>query len=360
MTLAAEAPEQIGVPPVPALVDDDVRPSLRRRRQLFGLLGAVAALGILVLLSLAIGSKPVPLGHVIDALTSYDGRIDDHVIVRDQRIPRTVLAILVGLGLGVAGALMQALTRNPLADPGLLGVSAGASFSMTLAVALLPITTMLGYVWFSFLGAVVATVVVYLLGSAGRTGSSPVTLALAGVAVAAVLSGLTATLALLDPMTFLTMRVWESGSLAERGWDVIGTTAPFLLVGLLLAAGAARGLNAVALGEDLATALGANLRHTKILVVVAVTLLCGAATAAVGPIWFVGLMVPHVARWIVGPDQRWILAYTLVLAPVLMLSSDIVGRVLVRPDELQAGLVTAFIGAPVLIWLSRRRRMSTL
>ncbi len=315
---------------------------------------------ILVLLSLAIGSKPVPLGHVIDALTAYDGRIADHVIVRDQRIPRTVLAILVGLGLGVAGALMQALTRNPLADPGLLGVSAGASFFMTLAVALLPLTTMLGYVWFSFLGAVVATVVVYLLGSAGRTGSSPVTLALAGVAVAAVLSGLTATLTLLDPMTFLTMRVWESGSLAERGWDVIVTTAPFILVGLLLAAFAARGLNAVALGEDLATALGANVRRTRILVLVALTLLCGAATAAVGPIWFVGLMVPHAARWIVGPDQRWILAYTLVLAPVLMLSSDILGRVLVRPDELPAGLVTAFVGAPVLIWLARRSRMSSL
>jgi iron complex transport system permease protein len=339
--------------------EDTAHLGSQRQRRLVGLVLVLAALVAMVLVSIMFGSKPVPLGHVIDAFTSYDGSGDD-VIVRDQRVPRTVLALVVGAALGVAGALMQGLTRNPLADPGLLGVSAGSAFAMTLAVAFLSISSSVGYIWFSFVGAVVATVVVYLLGTAGRMGGSPITLALAGVSIGAVLAGLTETITLLDEQSFLAMRVWDAGGLANRGWDIIGTITPFIVVGLLLAAFAARGLNAVALGDDLATSLGANQRRTRIVVIVSVTLLCGAATAAVGPIWFIGLMVPHAARWIVGPDQRWILAYTVLLAPVLMLSSDVLGRLLVRPDELEAGLVTAFIGGPVLIWLIRRASVRAL
>jgi iron complex transport system permease protein len=349
----------VAPPPLGETTADDPLSRLRRRRRL-GLLGGTALIVVLVVLSFAVGSKPVPLGDVLGALTSYDPALDHHVIVRDQRLPRTVLALVTGAALAVAGALMQGLTRNPLADPGLLGVSAGASFAMTLAMVMLPVTSLLGLVWFSFAGAVLATVAVYLLGTAGRSGSSPVTLTLAGVAIGAVLAGLTTTLTLLDTSAFLGMRVWAAGSLADRGWEVVLTVTPFVVIGIMLAAAAARGLNAVALGEDLAASLGSNRHLVRLLVVTSVTLLCGAATAAIGPVWFVGLMVPHVARWVVGPDQRWVLASCLLFGPVLMLASDVLGRVLVRPAELEAGLVTAFVGGPVLIWLVRRTSVRSL
>lgn len=335
----------------------EVGTASRRRRA--GTSAVAILLLVLGLLGIAVGAKPIPLDVVWAALHQFDPANPDHVVVIEQRIPRTVLGIVVGAALGVAGALMQAMTRNPLADPGLLGVSAGAGFAMTLAVAFLPITSLLGYVWFAFAGAVVATVAVYALGT-GRRGSNPLTLVLAGVSIGAVLSGLTLTLTLLHAQAFLSIRVWETGSLADRGWDIIVPVTAFVLIGLGFAASAARGLNAIALGDYLAAALGANARQTRLFVVIAVTLLCGAATAAMGPAWFVGLMVPHVARWICGPDQRRILGLCLLIGPDLMLAADLLGRVLVRPDELQAGLVTAFVGAPVLILLVRRTRARAL
>lgn len=330
----------------------------RSRRRLGVLLG-LAVLLALSLVSLAVGSKGIPVGEVLDALRHDDGS-EAASIVRDQRIPRTVLALVVGTALAVAGALMQGLTRNPLADPGLLGVSAGAAFAMAVGVSVIPGLSLLGSIWFAFAGAVVTTIAVYLIGAAGRSAATPVTLILAGVALSAVLSGITTWLALLDPATFDSLTFWQTGDVADRHWETVVVVAPFILAGLLLAAGAAHALNAMALGEDLATALGGSVRVTRLVVVVAVTLLCGAATAAVGPILFLGLMVPHVARWVVGPDQRWILAYALLIGPILLLLSDIVGRVVVRPDEVAAGIVAALIGGPVLIALVRRRRASAV
>lgn len=327
------------------------------RRRLVGLLACLTALLVAVALSLMLGSNPIPLHDALVALWRNDG--DAHTIVVGQRIPRTVLALLVGLALAVAGALMQGLTRNPLADPGLLGVSAGANFAIVLAVTLVAGASDLALVLAALVGAVVATLVVYGIGATGR-GGSPVTLVLAGVAVGAVLAGVTTTLVLFDTAAFVVDRSWAAGSVAGRGWDTIGVVAPFMVAGLVLAATAARGLNAVALGDDLAAALGAHVRLTQVCAVVAVTLLCGSATAAVGAIWFVGLMVPHIARWITGPDQRWILAYCCLMGPLLMVAADVVGRVVVRPDEIPAGVVTAFVGAPVLIWLARRPRASGL
>ncbi|KAA1424922.1 iron chelate uptake ABC transporter family permease subunit [Mumia zhuanghuii] len=336
-----------------------VAPDLRRRRTL-GLVVVLATLVVAVGLSLALGSKPLSLGEVIGALTGAEDGSEASTIVIGQRIPRTVVALLVGAALAVAGALMQGLTRNPLADPGLLGVGAGSAFAMAVGFMLFPGLAMLGLVGFSFAGAIVTTVAVYLIGTAGRGGATPLTLTLAGVAIAAVLSGLTSIMRILSASTFSEMRVWDAGVIANRGWDVIGVVAPFIVAGLLLAAAAAHGLNAVALGDDLATALGSNQRRTRIEVVVGVTLLCGAATAAVGPIWFLGLMVPHVARWLTGPDQRWILAYSALIGPVILLLSDVIGRMVVRPDEISAGVVTALVGAPVLIAMVRRPRASAL
>ena len=323
------------------------------------LLVAIGALVLVILTSIAVGSRDIPISTVLDAIFAYDDS-DDHAIIMALRVPRTALGIVVAMALGVSGALIQALTRNPLADPGILGVNAGAAFAVSLGVGVLGISSVHQYIWFAFIGAIAATMLVYAIGSVGRGAATPVRLTLAGIAIGAVLNGVTSGLALLDPVTFDRLRFWGAGSLSTPGAENVYAIAPFLLLGIGLAIVVARPLNAIALGDDLAVALGANIRRIRMVVVVAVTLLCGAATAVAGPIGFVGLMVPHVARWIAGPDQRWITAFTLVLAPILLLSADIVGRLVMRPGELQVGIVTAFVGAPVLILLARRRKVSGL
>jgi iron complex transport system permease protein len=328
------------------------------RRLLGWFLGLLILVGV-CLLSLSVGTKSIPITTVWDALFAFR-EIDDHLIIRDMRLPRTALGLIVGIALGVAGALIQAMTRNPLADPGVLGVTAGAAFLVALAVGVFGITDLWGYIWFAFVGAVLATLIVYFLGSWGRGGGTPVRLTLAGVAVAAVLTGITQGLVLLDPVAFDAMRTWNAGSITGRDGSVVWAILPFVAVGLGVALSVARPLNAVALGDDLARSLGANVGLTRAAGVVAVTLLCGAATAAAGPIAFVGLMVPHIARWIVGPDQRWIFVYTMIGAPILVLLADVLGRVIIRPDEMQVGIMTALVGAPVLIVLVRRKKASGL
>ncbi|MGO1851770.1 FecCD family ABC transporter permease [Brachybacterium sp. AOP42-E1-35] len=328
-------------------------------RRALGLLIALALLAVAFVASVLIGSQALSVSEVWEALISAEDT-QPHFIVHELRIPRTVVGLVVGVALGTAGALIQALTRNPLADPGILGVNAGAAFFVALGVAVFGVSSISGYVWFAFAGALVVTVAVYVIGSAGRGGADPVQLTLAGVALGAVLSGIVTAMVLLDSQTFNQMRNWNAGSIVSRGWDVLLPVLPFLIVGLLLAILAAGALNAIALGDDLARSLGTSITRTRLLVIIAVTLLAGGATAVAGPIGFVGLMVPHIARWIVGPDQRWILAYTFLLAPSLVLAADILGRVVIRPGEFPVGIVTAFVGAPVLILLVRRKKASGL
>lgn len=306
-----------------------------------------------------IGARDVPLRVIWETLIGVSADRDAATVL-SLRIPRTVLGLLVGAALGVAGALIQAVTRNPLADPGILGVNSGSAFAVAIAVGVFGVSSPPAYLWFAFGGALVTTIVVYLIGSAGRGSVSPARITLAGVAIGAVLAGITSAMVLADPKGFNAMRAWESGAIDDRGWEVITVAAPYLLLGLVLAMLLGRALNAVALGEDLARALGSGVLRTRILAVVAVTLLCGTATAMAGPIAFVGLMIPHVARWIVGPDQRWIIAYSMLLAPVLLVSADILGRILLRPGEIPVGIVTAFLGAPVLVLLVRKQRASAL
>ncbi len=340
----------------------DEAPSLVRRSLALRAVGLLAGLGLLaliVLLSIAVGANPIPLGDVLHALL-HDHDSADGVVVWDLRLPRTLLGVGVGAALAVAGALMQALTRNPLADPGILGVNVGASVAVVLAIWLWRFADLTAYVWFAFLGAGAASVLVYLLGSRGRSGATPVRLALAGTAVSAVLGSLISLVTLLNPEVFDRFRYWGVGALAGVDDAVLWQVLPFLAVGGLLALGLAGSLNALALGDETARALGSNVGLTRLLGAVAVTLLCGAATAAVGPIGFIGLTVPHIARVIAGPDHRWLLPYSLVLGPILLLGSDIVGRVIARPGEIEVGIITAFIGAPVFIAIVRRRRIPEL
>ena len=333
--------------------------SLRTRRVL-GLVAALITLIVVIAASLAIGARDMPLSEVLEAFFAPSGS-DDQLVVLELRLPRTVLGILVGMGLGLAGGLIQALTRNPLADPGILGVNAGASLAITIGVAFFGISSITGYIWFAFGGALIATVGVYIIGSAGRSRSvDPIRLTLAGVAVAAVLTGLTKAILLTNERAFDAFRSWDVGAIAGRDFDTISAILPFIVIGTVLALALSHSLNAVALGDDLAASLGTSVNRTRVLSILASTLLAGAATAAAGPIGFIGLMIPHIARWIVGPDQRWILGYSVVLSPILLLASDVIGRVVMKPGELQVGVVTAFVGAPVLIALVRRKKASGL
>lgn len=326
----------------------------RSRRLPIGLLCTVLLLAAAIAASLAVGTRGVPLDTVWTALLQPDPNLTDHTVVRDLRVPRTVVGLLAGLALGLAGAVMQGLTRNPLADPGLLGVNAGASLFVVAGIAWFGVTSALGYVWFAFAGAAAAAVIVYLIGSLGRDGATPIKLALAGTALTAAFTSLITIVLLSDEEAFDRYRFWAAGSLVSRDLDSTLPLVPFVVVGAVLAVASGRMLNALALGDDLARGLGQNLVTARILCAVAVVLLCGSATAMAGPIVFVGLAVPHLARWFTGPDYRWILAFSALLGPALLLAADVLGRVIARPGEIEAGLVVAFLGAPVLIALVRR------
>ena len=320
---------------------------------------ALLVLLLMVLLSLMVGARALPPATVVAALVDFDGS-DVQAIVRDSRLPRTIVGLVVGPALGVCGALIQAFTRNPLADPGILGVNAGATFAVTMGVGLLGVRVPNAYVWFALGGALVVTLVVYLIGAVGRGGPSPGRMTLAGVAIGAVLSGVTSIVMLKNMEVFSTLRLWGLGSLGGRDESAIALIAPFIAVGLVIAVLVARPLNAIALGDDLGRTLGAGLVKTRIVSIVAVTVLAGGATALAGPIAFIGLMVPHAVRWFTGPDHRWIIAYSAVVAPSMLLLSDVIGRIVLPSGELQVSIVTAVIGAPVLIALARRKKVSGL
>jgi iron complex transport system permease protein len=315
----------------------------------------VLALIVMALLSLALGSRPIPLGRVVEVLVHDDGS-EAATIVHALRVPRTVLAIAVGIALGIAGALMQGHTRNPLADPGLLGVEAGASCAVVLAIYSLHVESLTGYVWFAMAGAGIAAAAVFAIGST-RGGPDPVSLVLAGAAVSALLAAITQAIVVRDAQTLDAYRFWVVGSASGRSLTVFWEVLPFLLLGLLLAAMSTPGLNLLQLGDDVATSLGLSPWRQKTLGIGAVMLLTGAATAACGPVAFVGLVVPHLARRVGGVDYRWLVPYSALLGGLLVTGADTVGRLVVRPAELQVGIVMALIGGPAFVLLVRRMRM---
>jgi iron complex transport system permease protein len=337
-----------------------VTPARRRSRQASGLILLGTSFVLAIVLSLAVGAKSIPWTTVLATFTSFDDAVTDHLVVRELRLPRTGVGLLVGAALGAAGALMQGVTRNPLADPGLLGVNAGAACAVVLAIWAFDVTSLLGLVWFAFLGAAVTSVVVYLLGTAGRAEATPVRLALAGAALAALLGALTGGITLVDQATLDRFRFWAVGSLAGRDAEIVVQLAPFIAIGLVLAIGSARQLNALALGDETATSLGTRVNVTRVVSVLAITLLCGAAVAAAGPIGFVGLVIPHAVRAWFGPDQRWLLPASALAGATFLLLCDTLGRVVARPGEIQVGIMTAAIGGPIFVILVRRTRMAPL
>ncbi|MFI0352962.1 FecCD family ABC transporter permease [Actinomadura sp. 9N407] len=328
-----------------------------RRRRIVGLGVLVAVLVLAGAASLAVGARALGPGEVWRGLFASPGpdqRLTEiRLIVQTVRVPRTVLAIVAGIALGVGGALIQGCTRNPIADTGLLGVNSGASFAVVSAIALFGFTDPFQYVWFAFLGAAVAGVVVFGLASIGRGAGNPLTLVLAGQGITVFLIAMTTAVSLSDQASLNALRFWNAGSVAGVRFDVIWPVTAFIAVGLVLALSTLPALNLLNLGDDVARALGVNIALRRTVAIVAITLLAGAATAACGPIAFLGLMVAHVARYLTGPDYRWLVPYAGLLGAVVLLACDIVGRVVVRPGELDAGIVVALLGAPffaVLVW----------
>lgn len=332
-----------------------------RSRRGQGLLAGLLLLAVAVVASLVVGSRSIGVAEVFEALTAYDRLDDQHLIVRELRVPRTLVAILAGVALGVSGAIMQAVTRNPLAEPGLLGINAGAGVGVIIGVAVLGLGSMSAYVWCAFVGAGLAGVAVFLLGRAQETGTNPVRLVLAGAGLSVMLASVTGLILLNAPLeVFDQFRHWASGSLEKSGFDAVGVLVVAVLLGGVTALGLVGSLNAMALGKDLGLALGVNVRLTWLLACLTVMLLAGAATAAAGPIGFVGLVAPHLARLLTGPDYRWIVPYSALFAGALLLTADVLGRVVAAPAEIAAGIVALLIGGPFFIALVRTFRLSKL
>ncbi|MFY1691901.1 FecCD family ABC transporter permease [Plantactinospora sp. WMMB782] len=324
-----------------------------------GLAALCLVLAVVAFLSVTMGSRSIGLTEVLRALGNLgdDGSITSTVTL-ELRVPRTLLGILVGAALGVAGAILQGVTRNPLADAGIMGVNSGAAVLVVFAVTVLGVRGVGLYVWFAFAGAIGALVLVYAIASLGREGATPVKLALAGAAVTAGLVSVTTGIVMTNVDAFNELRFWQVGSLAGRYTPILTGVAPFLLLGLAASLGFGRALNGLALGEDTARGLGQHVTRTRAAAFAVVAVLAGAATAACGPIVFVGLVVPHAARLVCGPDYRWILPYSMVLAPIVLLLADVLGRVVAAPDELQVGVVLGVLGAPAFVAIVRYGRLS--
>lgn len=337
-------------------------PAKLRVRRVTGLIALLLILGLVVLASVAVGARPLSFAEIWHGLTQASTAIptEADIIIRDLRLPRTLLGLVTGIALGLAGGLIQGHTRNPLADPGILGVSAGAACAVVLAVTFLDVTSAGGYVWFALAGALVSSLTVFGLAAVGSRRPSPVSLVLGGAAVAAFLSAVTSAVVLRDQETLDAYRFWVVGSVASRGLDILVPLLPFFAVGILLALANAPGLNLISLGEDVARSLGTSVALNRIIGVTAITLLAGAATAACGPIAFIGLAVPHIARAFTGPDYRWLLPCSALLGAIMLIVCDIIGRVTARPGELQVGIVLALVGTPVFIALVRRRKLVSL
>ncbi|HIW98639.1 MAG TPA: iron chelate uptake ABC transporter family permease subunit [Candidatus Nesterenkonia stercoripullorum] len=332
------------------------RPS-RAPRRWIGLVPLTVLCVVALALSMMVGSRVIPVSEVTQFL--LEPVPDDPVsqVVWQSRVPRTVLVLLAGAALGVAGGLMQAVTRNPLADPGILGVNAGASLAVVVGLAFFGVTNVAQYQWWSFGGAMVTSVLVFAIGNSGAVRSSPVRMTLTGVALGAVLSGFTSAVLLSNSEILERMRGWSAGTTASQPLDATLSIVPFVVAGLLIAVLSSRSLDVLSLGEASAVAMGAHPQRIRLVALLAIALLAGGGTAVAGPIGFIGLMAPHLARTIVGPHQGWIMAYSVLIAPIVLGFADVLGRIIVA-GEVPVGVVTAFIGAPVLIYMIRRHRVT--
>lgn len=328
------------------------------RVRVLWLLVAVAVLAALMVLSVALGSRDVAWSDVWAALGGADDTLEQAAVAK--RIPRTLLAVVIGAALGLAGGVMQGVTRNPLADPGILGVNMGASLAVVTAVAFFGLTSPTGYIWVAMAGAAVSAVFVYTVGSLGRGGATPLKLALAGAATSAAFASLVSAVVLPRNDIAGSFKLWQIGGVGGASYERIGQVLPFLVVGFVVCLLSARGLNSLALGDELAAGLGEHVVVVRAAAALGAVVLCGAATAVAGPIAFVGLVVPHACRLLVGVDHRWQLPFSTLVGAALLTAADVVGRVVARPSDIEVGIVTALIGAPFFIHIVRSQKVREL
>ncbi len=332
----------------------------RRQRYVAGLIAGLVVIAVLAVLSVGVGARQISVATTLNALLHFDASNSEHLLVHWVRVPRTILAIVVGVALGGAGVLMQALTRNPLADPGILGVNAGAMVGIVSAIALLGLTSIEQYMWFGMLGAALAGGLVYVLSSVNHP-LSPVRLILSGAAVSVVLLAITQIITInSDEQVFEQFRHWAVGSLQGRGFEVIWLTSVLVLIASGVALNLSRLLDVLALGDDLGRALGVNVRWVWLLVCGCVIVLSSAASAAAGPISFIGLTAPHIARALVGPGHRWLVPYSMMISAMLLLGADVLGRVIGAPGEVSVGIMVTLLGGPVFIGVVKRWKVAQL
>lgn len=322
------------------------------------LLAALLVLAAVMVASLAYGSRDVPWADVQAAIGGADGTLGEAAAAK--RIPRTLLAVVTGAALALSGAVMQGVTRNPLADPGILGVNTGASLAVVTGVAFFGLASPTSYIWVAVVGAAASALFVYTVGTLGRGGATPLKLALAGAATSAAFASLVSAVVLPRNDIAGSFRLWQIGGVGGASYERIGHVLPFLVAGFLLCLLSARALNSLALGDELAAGLGERVALVRAVAALGAVLLCGAATAVAGPIAFVGLVVPHTCRLLVGVDHRWLLPLSMLLGAVLLTAADVVGRVVARPSEIDVGIVTALIGAPFFLYIVRRQKVRAL
>ncbi|MDG4796297.1 iron ABC transporter permease [Micromonospora sp. WMMD1082] len=344
---------------VDTLSGPDVAALRRPARVRLGWLLVVLAVLILVMFaSVAFGSRIVGWSDIIAAFGGTDDTLNQAAVVK--RIPRTALAALVGAALALSGAVMQGVTRNPLADPGILGVNMGAMLAIAVGMATVGLYTATAYIWVAIAGAAVSALFVYAVGSLGRGGATPLKIALAGAATSAALASLVVAVVLPRGDIAENFRSWQVGGVGGATWESIGQVLPFLIAGLVICLLCARSLNSLALGDELAAGLGERVALVRGVAAFGAVVLCGAATAVAGPIAFVGLIVPHLCRLLVGLDHRWLLSFVTLVGAALLTAADVAGRVVNRPDEIEAGIITALIGAPFFIYIVRRQKVREL
>ncbi|WP_082177765.1 FecCD family ABC transporter permease [Arthrobacter sp. RIT-PI-e] len=344
--------------PVPPAVVGSAPPRIPRRLRSFWLVVAVAVLLAVAFASVTIGSRTVSLADVVAALGGSTDGFDEAAVAK--RIPRTFLALLAGAALGVSGAVMQGVTRNPLADPGILGVNTGASLAVVTAIATVGLSTATSYIWVAVAGASATAVFVYVVGSLGRGGATPLKLALAGAATSAALTSLISAVVLPRGDISGLVRSWLVGGVGGATSSSITQVLPFLVAGLVISLLSARSLNSLALGDDVAAGLGERVAIARGAAAFGAVLLCGAVTAVTGPIGFVGLVVPHACRLLIGVDHRWLLPMSALLGAVLLTGTDVLGRIVARPQEIDVGIITALVGAPFFIYIVRRQKIREL
>ncbi|RLK49582.1 FecCD family ABC transporter permease [Microbacterium telephonicum] len=333
------------------------------RRRVVVLVGLIAAVVVSIVISLSFGSRPVSIPEIVDGIGLWlrgETASDIGALAVQSRVPRTVLALLAGAALALSGALMQAITRNPLADPGILGVNTGAALAVVIGIAFLGVSSGFGYLGLALVGAFVTAFFVYFVGSVGPGGTTPIKLALAGAATTAALSSVVSAILLPRQNVMDEFRYWQVGNVGRADWDTMAVIAPVLVIGTVVALLCASSLNALGLGDDVAVGLGVRVGRIRIVAAVAGVALCAAVTAVAGPIGFVGLMIPHAVRQLAGSDQRWLLPLSALGGAILLVLADTIGRVIGSPGEVEAGIITAFLGAPVLIAIARRTRLKAM